>query len=277
MLANSTFSEKEISLISGIMKDNVGIDLSGFKMPFISRRINARMQLKGIREGSEYARLLEEDPLEPLNLYNSLSINVTKCFRDPNVWETFRANVLPSMIQNSSTSETIRVWSAGCATGQEPYSLAIMLNEAIGTKKIHFKITSTDMNRVSISIAETGKYDPKSLNNIPTELFPKYFQKLDDELYQVRDILKQNIDFVVGDVSSIDIGSMDLIVCRNLLIYYSRDAQELLFKKFHNSLKKDGYLILGMDESMIGTIGTSLFLPLYPRERIYIKAKEESS
>lgn len=264
-------SEQDLQFIKKEMKESAGIDLDKFKSPFLTRRVTARMLAKGVRAGSEYAQLLAEDPVESLTLYNSLSINVTECFRDPTVWDVFTTEILPKIVSSAKTDVPIRVWSAGCATGQEPYSLAMMIKEAIGSSAIDFKIYATDMNKVSISIAKTGKFDPKSLKNVPNQLLPKYVTKIDDELYQVRNDLIDKIQFTVGDVISQKMESLDLIVCRNLLIYYGRDAQELLFKKFYNSLNDSGVVILGMDESMVGTEGINFFKPTFPRQRIFTK------
>lgn len=258
MLSSQSIPEQELKTIKDEMLNSVGIDLTDFKVPFLTRRINARMMFKNIKSISEYVQLITNDPYEPLALYNSLSINVTECFRDPDVWNTFTTNVLPEIIKQKN-GKTIRIWSAGCATGQEPYSLAMMFNEAVGSTNTKFEIIATDMNKVSINIAMSGKYDLRSLKNIPSNLLPKYVQKIDDELYKIREDLTKSIKFQVADVSSFPIDSVDLIVCRNLLIYYGRDAQELLFKKFHKVLNKDGFVVLGMDETMIGTVGTKIF------------------
>ena len=271
MFRIQAITEQDLQFIKKEMLDSAGIDLKNFKSPFLTRRVTARMLAKGVRAGSEYAQLLSQDPLEPLTLYNSLSINVTECFRDPTVWDIFTTKILSNMISTARTDVPIRIWSAGCATGQEPYSLAIMFKEAIGSSNVNFKIYATDMNKVSINIAKTGKFDPKSLKNIPKTLLPKYVTKLDDELYQVHKDLIKNIEFSVGDVISLNMDSLDLIVCRNLLIYYGRPAQELLFKKFYHSLNDKGRVILGMDESMVGTEGIKFFKADYPRQRIFSK------
>lgn len=271
MFRIQAISEQDLQFIKNEMLNSAGIDLKNFKSPFLTRRITARMLSKGVRAGSEYAHLLSEDPLEPLTLYNSLSINVTECFRDPPVWDVFTTEILPKLISNAKTDIPIRVWSAGCATGQEAYSLAMMFKEAIGSSNIDFKIYATDMNKVSINIAKTGKFDPKSLKNISNTLMPKYITKLDDELFQIRKDLIKNIEFTVGDILSLKMESLDLIVCRNLLIYYGRPAQELLFKKFYKSLNDAGVVILGMDESMIGTDGINFFKATYPKQRIFSK------
>lgn len=270
-MTNKAISEQDIETIKEKMFESVGADLTDFKTPFLLRRINTRMITKGITKGSEYARLISDDPLEALNLYNSFSINVTEYFRDPIVWGVFASEVIPQIIKQAKLSEPIKIWSAGCATGQEPYSLAILLKEALANKTINFEIVATDMNKVSISIAQNGQYDAKSIKKIPLWLIPKYFDQQDNGLYQIKDDLKKSTKFVLGDILSYPINLCDVIVCRNLLIYYSRPAQELLLKKFHKCLKKGGFIVLGMDETMIGTNGANIFKAIFPRERIYQK------
>lgn len=270
MMTNYGISDADIEIIKEQMLQNIGTDLSDFKTPFLLRRINTRMMAKGIREGSEYAKLLSGDPLESLKLYNSFSINVTEYFRDPKVWGTFASEIIPQILKQAKT-DSIKIWSAGCATGQEAYSLAILFKESLENKKINFEIIATDMNKVSIGIAKVGLYDEKSLKKIPTWLIPKYFEKTDDGLWLVRDDLKKNVKFILGDVLTCQLEPLDVIVCRNLLIYYSKSAQELLFKKFSKSLKSGGFVVLGMDETMIGTEGVKLFSAIFPRERIFKK------
>ena len=181
--------------------------------------------------------------------------------------------VLPKII-NRSENKLIKIWSAGCATGQEAYSLAIMFQEAAINKNVMFKVIGTDMNKVAVNIAKTGIYELKSLKNIPKTAISKYFNKLDDQLYQVKDEIKNLVEFNISDLGSQLINNLDVIVCRNLLIYYSKEAQELLFRKFHHSLNNEGFMILGLDETLIGTIGINLFKTTHPRERILKKIDE---
>lgn len=271
MSAIQSPSEQEIDSIKKEMLKSSRIDLNNFKLPFLIRRITTRMMARGVRTGSEYFRLLSEDPLEPLSLYKSLSINVTECFRNPEVWEVFSTSIIPKVLKNKNMDSPIRIWSAGCATGEEPYSLAMMLKYAIDSRNIELKIAATDINQASINIAKTGKYELKGLKNMPSHLFSRYVKKLDDDLYQINDDVKKSVNFQYGDILSTHLNSLDIIVCRNLLIYYARDEQELIFKKFYDCLNKNGFVVLGMDETMIGTIGSKLFKVIHPRQRIFEK------
>ena len=271
MISTSSISEEEIVTIRNEILKNTGINLKNFKTPFLGRRIMNRMLIKGLNQCSEYAQLLSEDPMEASTLYQSFSINVTEFFRNPKVWQGFAKDIIPEIINTKQSGKSIRIWSAGCATGQEPYSLAILFRKFCGKNPPKINVIGTDMNKIAVNIAKTGIYDKKSLKNIPDIEITKYFQKIDDELYKIKDEIKNLVEYNISDVGSLSIRNLDVIVCRNLLIYYGKEAQELLFKKFYDSLCKNGFVILGMDETMIGTIGTKLFKAIHPRERIFKK------
>ena len=253
--------------IEQIMLQKAGKDLKQFKKPFLNRRINARMRALGVQDGSEYAKLLEIDLDEPSRLFKSFSINVTEFYRDLFVWECMSSQIIPKIIQGNKQS--IKIWSAGCASGEEPYSLAILLKEALGDRNIEFRIIATDINSEALQVASNGMYNPANLKNLSSNLIEKYFVKLDNGRYQIKEDLKNFVTFEHGDILSFQINDVNLISCRNVLIYYDKPAQELIFKKFHNSLIKDGFLVIGQDETMMGINTTKLFSCMLPRERIY--------
>lgn len=230
--------EPEIKKIKKIVKKNINVNIDGFQTSFLEHRIRRRMLSTGIESLSKYVSFLDEDPLEVLEFNASLSINVTEFFRDPAVWNVFEQKILPKVIRQSNDEQKIRIWSAGCATGDEPYSLAMILANYLETKKKQFQITATDINPTLVGIAKTGKYEGEKLKNVPDTLFSKFVEKIDDDLYKFNDDLKKFINFQVGDVASFIINPVDVIVCRNLLIYYGNDAQDLIFKKILSYIKK---------------------------------------
>jgi len=146
-------------------------------------------------------------------------------------------------------------------------------SKALETKKKQFVITATDMNPTSIGIAKNGKYDGDSLKNIPNWFMLKFLEKIDDNLYKFNDDLKKLINFQVGNISSINVKSTDVIVCRNVLIYYGNDAKDILFKKFYNTLKDDGFLILGTFEK-IPESTDKFFEPVELAQKIYQKVSD---
>ncbi|MEW6044466.1 MAG: protein-glutamate O-methyltransferase CheR [Thermoproteota archaeon] len=263
-----TISDQILTQIEKIMLERLGKDLSQFKRPFLNRRISARMRSVGAQNGSEYAKLLEVDLNEPTLLFKSFSINVTEFYRDSFVWQSMSSQVLP---QIAKTNKQVRVWSAGCASGEEPYSLAILLKESAATRNLKFSITATDINKDAIQKAKEGLYTLPSLKNMQQETVSKYFSKIDDNTYQVRPEIKEMVSFEHGDILSLHIEKIHLITCRNVLIYYDKPAQELIFKKFHRTLTNDGYLVIGQDETMMGVEAAKSFSCMLPRERIYAK------
>ena len=271
MTLEDPISTLDIKRIKKEFNDKTGFNLSYFKPTFLSRRINVRMNVLHIRTGSEYANLLENEPDEINSLYDSLSINVTKFFRNKHVWKTFSTNIIPKLQNSPKTNNIIRIWSAGCATGEEPYSLAIMLNEALKNTNYKIKIIATDINSKLLEDAKKGVYSFNTLQNLDSNLIKNYFTKVEKNEYKVNQKIKDLVSFQLGDIVTHPLSYLDVIFCRNLLIYYSKDSQNLILKKFYQVLKENRFLVLGMDESMLcHKIGNS-FLPIFPRERIYQK------
>lgn len=220
---------------------------------------------------SQYAELLNSDLNEVGTLYDSLSINVTKFYRDKQVWQVFDNKIIPDLLKNTKPNEKLRIWSCGCASGEEPYSLAIMFNETFNNSINKFKILATDINSRAIQNARRGIYTSDNLKNLDSLLITKYFQKTNDGNYKIIDKIKDLVSFNLADITTFPISYLDVIFCRNLLIYYGKDAQDLIFKKFHNVLKPNRYLVLGMDETLWGHKLQYSFLSLNPRNRIYQK------
>jgi chemotaxis protein methyltransferase CheR len=225
------------------------------------------MRAVGVKDGSEYAKLLESDTSEPSLLFKSFSINVTEFYRDLFVWQCISSQIIPQITQKN---KTLKIWSAGCASGEEPYSLAILLKEALGNNA-KFSVVATDINKDAIQRAKTGQYPSSSLKNLSPSLIAKHFSKINNDMYQVSDTIKELVVFEQGDMLSFQIDKVNLIACRNVLIYYDKSAQELIFKKFHRTLTNDGHLVIGQDETMMGVEAAKFFSCILPRERIYTK------
>jgi len=259
--------------IEQIMFQKIGKDLTQFKKPFLNRRITARIRAVGVLDGSEYARLLESDSNEPSLLFKSFSINVTEFYRDPFVWQCLSSQIIPQILQTNNTL-SLKIWSAGCASGEEPYSLAILLKETMRSKNLKFSIIATDINTEALQRAKKGQYLSANLKNLSPELISKYFVKTSDSVYEVSDQIKQLVVFDKGDILSFQIERANLISCRNVLIYYDKPAQELIFKKFHKTMTKNSYLVIGQDETMMGVEAAKLFSCMLPRERIYTKVAQ---
>jgi len=271
MTLETQISEKDLQEIKNFVLKKQGMDLSYFKSTFLARRINVRMKILNITNPSEYAELLNSNPDEVGSLYDSLSINVTKFYRDKQVWQVFSNKVIPNLINLVKPNDTIRVWSCGCASGEEPYSLAIMFSEALKNTKLNLKILATDINSHAIRDARNGNYTSDNLKNLDDILITKYFKKVTTDHYQVTNEIKDLVSFNLGDIATFPASYMDVIFCRNLLIYYGKDAQDLIFKKCFNVLKPNRFLVLGMDETLWGHKLQNSFIPFSPRNRIYQK------
>jgi len=247
------------------------IDLSQYNANFVRRRLNVRLRAKGLKDYLQYTSLLDKDPTEYNALFQSLSINVTEFFRNKDVFDAFYNQILPKLLRASRQDE-IKIWSAGCATGEETYSIAMLLNQASESYgRFKFKIMATDVSNKAVETAKKGTYAYSSLKSMPEKFLTKYFQQVSDGNYQLDKKIIDSVIFNVGDIlTTLTPRSLDVIFCRNIVIYFDRKTQEQLFARFAFSLKPSGYLILGKTE-MIKDSAASLFEPEMPRERIYRK------
>ena len=277
MTLEVSISDKDLDEIKSSVLNKRGMDLSYFKPMFLARRINVRMKMLNITSSSEYATLLKSNPDEISSLYDSLSINVTKFYRDKKVWQVFSNTSVPMLLDLVKPSDTIRIWSCGCASGEEAYSLAIMFNEAFKTTEQKFKILATDINLHALKTARKGIYTYDNLKNLDSLLISKYFKKIGPNEYQVIDKIKDLVSFNLGDITTFPASYLDVVFCRNLLIYYGKDAQDLIIKKIYTVLKSNRFLVLGMDETLWGHKFENSFLPISSRERIYQKKSSTES
>ena len=271
MTLEVSISDKDLQQIKESVLKNHGLDLSYFKPAFLARRIHVRMKMLNMRSSSEYVNFLNSKPNEISSLYDSLSINVTKFFRDKQVWQFFMQKVIPNLLEVIKPTDTIRIWSCGCASGEEPYSLAIMFNEALKNTDHKFKILATDINLNSLREARAGIYINDNLKNLDTRLITKYFKKIEHNKYQIIEKIKNLVSFNLGDITTFPATYLDVVFCRNLLIYYRKDAQDLILKKFYTVLKQNRFLVLGMDETLWGHKLQNSFVPISARDRIYQK------
>jgi len=271
LTVNISISYKDLKEITEFVQKKRGLDLSYFKPAFLTRRIGVRMKMLNMTSSSQYAQLLNSDLNEVGSLYDSLSINVTKFYRDKKVWQILGNKIIPDLLKDSKISDKLRIWSCGCASGEEPYSLAIMFSEFFDNPKNKIRIQATDINSHALKTAQKGIYSIDNLKNLDALLITKYFKKIDSTKYQVIDKIKDLVSFNLADITTFPVSYLDIIFCRNLLIYYGKEAQDLIFKKFYTVLKPNRYLVLGMDETLWGHKLQNSFLSLHPKDRIYLK------
>lgn len=236
-----------------------GLDFSQYRPKCIERRIKTRMLATKTNSYTEYLSILRNNPGEYDKLLNALTINVTEFFRDGEVFEYIRRKVLPEIIKNKEKRQkkVIRIWSAGCADGPEPYTLAILAFEVLGErlyKDFFVNIYGTDIDEDCLRRAQEGVYAKNThIKNVPLNIIQKYFTYVGDNKYAVNDRLRIITKFRRHDlVLDKPLNYIDLVVCRNALIYFSRQLQEKVFMNFHKGLARDGFMVLGKIETVSG-------------------------
>lgn len=233
-----------------LLRRESGIDFSGYKESTVSRRIERRLLLSESFDLEHYVKKIESDPGERSSLYRDLLIGVTRFFRDPEAFERLKG-LLSQRIEHLKTEEEFRVWVPGCATGEEAYSIALLLQEAFREKgrRGALRIFATDVHRPSLEIARAGIYPPEGVRDIPEELRARYFQRQGQD-YRISPDLRSCIVFIHHNVlCDAPFARLDLISCRNLLIYFKPPGQRKVLSLFHFALKAGGILFLGPSET----------------------------
>ena len=257
--------------ILALLRSSSGVDFSHYRQTTVKRRMARRMALARIDSTKTYLQLLRSDPAERRALYEDILITVTSFFRDPEVFRSLTTSVLPSLLRGRDPESPIRVWVPGCATGEEVYSIAICLFECLQRRHRHcpIQIFATDVSEASVEKARTGAYTDSDLQEISAARLKRFFTKTDrgwQIVKSVRDVCvfaKQNI------ASDPPFSGLDLISCRNLLIYLEPVLQKRVLPLFHYALKPGGYLMLGSAESISGF--RDLFAPVDRNHRIFVK------
>ena len=201
---------------------------------------------------ADYAALIERDPAEYERLVSSLLIKVTEFFRDPKLWDHLRDRILPELIADARREgRELRVWSAGCSSGEEAYSLAIAIAEALGgdSQPPDVRIFATDVDGAAITFARRGVYPPAALKNVPAPLRGRYFAQA-GQGFEVVKRLRSQVIFGEHDLSTrVPFARIDLLLCRNVLIYFTAPLQQAALETFAFSLRADGVLVLGPSET----------------------------
>ena len=246
-------------------------DFSGYKPASVMRRVTKRMHEVGVEGFVEYLDYLEVHPHEFEALFNTILINVTEFFRDREAWDHLEAEALPRILEAKGSGEPIRVWSAGCAAGQEAYSVAMLLAEALGPQAFasRVKIYATDVDEDALTQARQGSYEEKEVAGVPEALRERYFATEDGRSVFRKD-LRSTIIFGRNDlVQDAPISRIDLLLCRNTLMYFHAETQERIVGRFHFAMNSSGILFLGKAEML--TRHQDLFSPLDHEHRLFVK------
>lgn len=224
-----------------------GMDLNCYNPNMLRRRIKSLLAKMGMTSIDEYWEAIRKDYDELRNFLNYITINVTKFNRDPIKFKYFQENILPVILNNNQRP---KIWSNACSSGEEPYSLAIILEELLVDSSV--KITATDIDTEALKRLEEGLYRESSVANLKGNILQKYFDK-EDDLYKIKDVIRKRVDAKNFNLISDNykVNHYDLIVCRNVLIHFARGVKDGLFRNFNSALKKDGFLFLGGSEKML--------------------------
>lgn len=223
------------------------IDLNAYKEKQMKRRIDTLIDKHRVVGYENYVQLLKTDKEKFEEFVSYLTINVSEFYRNPEQWDLMDKEIIPELI--SKFGKNLKIWSAACSTGDEPYSLVMALSRHIPLNQI--KIFATDIDKQILEKAKLGLYNEKSIENVPKDFKEKYFEKVGSS-YRIKDEIKSRVEFkqhnLLKDVYPTD---MHMIVCRNVLIYFTEEAKEEIFRKYCASLKSKGVLFIGSTEQII--------------------------
>lgn len=274
-MPNTTVIADEPSLrkILKFIHEYKGLDLSSYRDNFIYRRLRLRMLSTKVKGPHEYIALLQKNPDEYTLFLDALSINVTEFFRDPDVYEAFKKILLEELITRKANADykSLRLWSSACASGEEAYSLAILVKETLKEKNdLLVRIWATDIDNGALGKAREARYREQDLRKLPKEILNKYFTPLDNATYSLHEEIRQMVKFDQHNIfHTPPFKGLDVIFCRNIMIYLSRPQMSELFKKFYQMLNPKGYLVLGKVETLWER---NLFSPVDLKAKIYQKS-----
>lgn len=261
--------DRELTALKEKIRAERGFNSHHYKDRCLLRRLAVRMRARGEESFEGYARLLDRDPGEYELLLDALTINVTKFFRDYETWQAIGQEVVPRLFELSGPR---RVWSAGCASGEEAYTVSILLHEWAeangGAGEVaSFQVLGTDIDRRSLEIARRAEYTDLSLVETPPPIRERWFAP--GPPYRLDPAARRIVSFAQRDLISGPLeAGQSLILCRNVIIYLNREMQEELFQRFHDALVPGGFLVLGRVEALLGP-ARALFDPIDRRERIF--------
>ncbi len=253
MIDNNSFNALKI-----LIQKYKSFDISQYKDSYIERRVNARMNLAKRNDLESYIELLRNNPEEFNKLMDGLTVNVTEFFRNTETFAALETDTIPKILENKETDSraVIKVWSAGSSSGEETYTLAILFLEALrkSGKEYDLMVYGTDIDRKSMIQAKSGIYESNKVSRIRKDLLDRYFEEHGNE-YRIKPFVKEHVNFSYLDLTSDfvkNLATYELILCRNVIIYFTLDVKRSLFMKFYQMLRKDGYLIIGKNEAITG-------------------------
>ena len=257
------------------LKNTRGFDFTSYKRSTLSRRIEKRLATVGADSYRSYLDYLEVHQDEFRQLFNSILINVTSFFRDAETFEYLRTAIVPKVIA-ASTDGDIRIWSAGCASGEECYSVAMLFAEVMGAEQFRarVKIYATDVDEDALATARQAAYVDRLIEDVPEDLRSKYFDRQNGRWIFKKD-LRRSVIFGRHDLlDDAPISRVDLLLCRNTLMYFNHEAQAKIVHRFHFALREGGFLVLGKAEMLLNFVGA--FAPVDLKQRVFVKMRVDN-
>ncbi len=271
-----TVRDEEFESLVAFIRDERGFDFTGYKRPSLQRRITKRMQDVGVESFAEYQSRLEGEDGEFVRLFDTILINVTSFFRDEVAWDFLGDEILPGLLEAKGDGEPIRVWSTGCATGEEAYTLAMVLAERLGAEafRSRIKIYATDVDEDALAQGRHASYEEKAVEAVPEPLRQKYFERVNSS-FVFRSDLRRSVIFGRHDlIHDPPISRVDVLVSRNTLMYFDTETQEQILRSFHFALRDHGVLFLGKAEAIANR--SQLFAPVDLKRRVFRKVPREN-
>ncbi len=265
----SEFPAAEFERLRDLLLARRGFDLRMYKDRCVKRRIAARVRACGFSTALPYLERLGQDEAELDALLAAITINVSQFFRNPATFRTLEREVLPALVDRAraTTKRRLRFWSVGCASGEEPYSLALLAAE-LGVSDVEIEIRGSDLSAPALAQAAAGYYDPQRLSEVPEAVRAKYFVP-EGQGFRLQEEIRRRVRFEQQDIlGESAYPRASLILCRNVLIYFARADQDRILRRFAVALEPGGYLVLGQAETLLGPI-RQLFVAEYPQERIF--------
>jgi two-component system CheB/CheR fusion protein len=269
--------DSDLEVLLEFLKEDHGFDFTGYKRGTVQRRIQKRMHEVGINSYHQYVMYLQTQSDEFEALFNTILINVTEFYRDTTAWEFIAGEIIPRILSTKAPNDPIRIWSAGCSSGEEAYTICMLLCDALGEDafKDRVKIYATDVDDEALQRARHAIYSASSVDRVPEAARERYFERVNNK-YGFRKDLRRTIIFGRNDlVQDAPISRIDLLICRNTFMYFNTATQGRILARFHFALNDDGYLFLGKAEMLVSH--SRLFTPLDPKWRVFTKARNLSS
>ena len=269
--------DQQVQKILMRVQSQTGHDFTSYKQNTIHRRIQRRMAVNQITETKDYLRYVDQNPAEVGELFQEMLIRVSSFFRDQDVFEALSRKIIPDLVQKKPPFSPVRIWVPGCSTGEEAYSLAIIFAEAVAElqKEVKIQIFASDIDQEAIEIARSAQYPPSIEGDVSADRLDRFFNKNED-VYLVKREIREMVIFAVQNlISDPPYSKLDLISCRNLLIYLGQNLQKKVFPLFHYVLNPDGYLLVGSSES-IGSF-SDLFSTVDGKNRIFQRKQTDHS